>query len=620
MVKFSRTKLLAQYFVLGLSFGLPSITHAYQVDEKLSVQLQKRLAVSSVDQKITLFVYFKDKGENLADKLLQAKESLTPQALQRRTTNLGIDNVVSFNDIPIESSYIELIKSHVVKVRHQLRNINAISVEAKPEEIENILSYAFVRRIDLVQQLKRESQSKNIVLKSSGHVFDKQLMSNMELDYGSSFTQNNLINIPAVHNLGYDGSGVSIALFDAGFNRLTHEAFTQMTIAGAWDFVNNDGDVGDGADMGVGSHGTNTLSAIGGYSPTNLIGPAFAANYYLAKTENTESELHVEEDNWCAAAEWADENGVQIISSSLGYTVFDSGTDYNSSDMNGDTTVITRCADLVAENGIVVINSIGNSGSSRSSLGAPSDGDFVLAVGAVQSSGAVATFSSVGPSADGRIKPDISAMGAGVTVASSISDTGYVLADGTSFACPLTAGVAALILEANNNLTAAQVRDILRSTSAQALTPDNSSGYGIVDALAAVEFANQAMNGSLPPSASYAVTTDGLSASFSNISTDTDGSIDSYQWDFGDSSTSNLENVNHTYSTGGTYNVSLTVTDNNTLVDTVTRVVTVTSPPVAAPPPAENTSSGGGSIGILLIGGFLGLIFRRKFILTSNCD
>ncbi len=213
-----------------------------------------------------------------------------------------------------------------------------------------------------------------------------------------------------------------------------------MEIAGTWDFVNDDNDVGDGTDMGTGAHGTNTLSILGGYSPGKLIGPAFGAIYYLAKTENIESELHVEEDNWCAAADWADANGAQIIISCLGYRYFDSGTDYGPADMDGDTTVITVCADLAAENGIVVINSVGNNGTKagQTTLIAPADGHFVLAVGAVAASGGRSYFSSVGPSSDGRIKPDVMAMGFAVLAASNNSDTDYSDVDGTSFFCPLT--------------------------------------------------------------------------------------------------------------------------------------------------------------------------------------
>lgn len=616
MFKFYFTTPIFRLIFLAFLLTQSLSVAAYKDENKLSQKLQNRLLTTKAQETITLFIYFKDKGDNIEEKLLRAKAELSPRALRRRVINRGADNVVSFTDIPIAANYLSLIKTQVTKIRHPLKAINAVSVEATPAAIENILKYDFVQRVELVNKLRRKPlpQTDIAIPKKSQDVLEKQLSSAFALDYGNSFTQNNQINIPAVHDLGYDGTGVVIALFDSGFNRLTHETFAQMTIAAAWDFVNDDSDVGDGVDMGIGSHGTNTLSTIGGYSPGNLIGPAYGATYYLAKTENTDSELHVEEDNWCAAAEWADDNGVQIISSSLGYTVFDSGVDYTPSDMDGDTTIVTRCADLVAENGIVVINSIGNSGSGTSTLGAPSDGDLVIAVGAVESSGVLSFFSSVGPTSDGRIKPDVSAMGSGVTVASALSDSGYFLADGTSFACPLTAGVAALILEANNTLTAEQVRDILLSSANKTLTPDNSTGYGIIDALAAVEFASQAVTGNFPPNASFAVTTNEAVASFVSTSTDTDGNVTSFEWDFGDGSSSNLENVEHSYTTSGSYSVSMTVSDNDGFTDTVSRVVSVNVPPAATPPPTQNSSSGGGSLGVYMAFGLLVLLgYRNNF-------
>ncbi|MCW9016256.1 MAG: S8 family serine peptidase, partial [Kangiellaceae bacterium] len=416
------------------------------------------------------------------------------------------------------------------------------------------------------------------------------------------------IRVPDVHDMGYSGNGIVIAMFDSGYNRMTHESFSQINIAGTWDFVNNDADVGDGADMGKSNHGTYTLSTIGGYSPGNLIGPAYGATYYLAKTENSDSELHVEEDNWCAATEWAETNGAQIISSSLGYRGFDSGVDYIAEDMDGDTTIVTQCADAVAERGIVVVNSAGNRGanSNTNTIGAPSDGHFVLAVGAVTSSGARSSFSSVGPSADGRIKPDVMAMGSDVIVASAGSDSEYFNADGTSFACPLTSGVAALVLEANPNLTATQVRDILRDTANRASTPDSRFGYGLIDAYAAVH----AANGQFVPRALFTYSADSTNrttVTFTSESTDSDGTIVSYSWDFGDGNFSSDQNPTHTYPSGARYTVKLTVTDNDGLSGTSTQLIQVSQP-------LASSSSGSGSwtLGLsFLLGTFL-LFGKRK--------
>ena len=163
------------------------------------------------------------------------------------------------------------------------------------------------------------------------------------LDYGNSYNQLALSNIPQVHDSGYNGQGINICVMDAGFNNLSHEVFQDMNIIAMWDFVNNDSNVADQSDSGDGTHGTAVLSIIGGFKEGQLIGPAFGANFILAKTENTESETPIEEDNWIAAMEWADSIGVDVTSTSLGYLDFDLPyVSYTWEDMNGNTALITK--------------------------------------------------------------------------------------------------------------------------------------------------------------------------------------------------------------------------------------------------------------------------------------
>jgi subtilisin family serine protease len=229
---------------------------------------------------------------------------------------------------------------------------------------------------------------------------------------------------------------------------------------------------------------------VGGFQSGRLIGPAFAATFLLAKTEDTTSETPVEEDNWAAAAEWAEARGADVISSSLGYLTFDAPhRSYTPADMNGQTAISTKAADAAAARGVVVVNSAGNSGfsSTGNTLGAPADGRLVIAVGAVDAAGNRVSFSSVGPSADGRVKPDVVAQGSAVIAATPGTGSGYAPVNGTSFSCPLTAGVVALMLQARPSATVQQVEDALRRTASRANTPDNLTGHGLVNALAAVE-------------------------------------------------------------------------------------------------------------------------------------
>jgi subtilisin family serine protease len=279
-------------------------------------------------------------------------------------------------------------------------------------------------------------------------------------------------------------------MMDTGFNNLAHVAMQHLDIMITYDFVNSDSVVSDDGDMGDDNHGSYTLSTIGGYAPGDLIGPAYGATYILAKTENTTWERHIEEDAWVAAAEWADSIGADIITSSLSYSVgfTHDETGYTWSDMDGNTTIVTIGADIAASRGILIVNSAGNAGyvaEPANTLGGPGDGDSVLCVGAVTSTGDRSGFSSVGPSADGRIKPDVMAMGTSVRAASLFSTTDYVGVNGTSFSCPLTAGAAALILEAKPNATNSEIMDALRQTASQADSPDRLMGWGIVDATTA---------------------------------------------------------------------------------------------------------------------------------------
>jgi len=470
-----------------LVFMVVFTTLVFSQQSKVTETLQTKLLSTASKQQVKVWIYFTDKGTDTDYYFANPQSVVSKKSLKRREKVMDAKSLIDFRDIPVYNKYVTKLAGMGIKIHHRSRWFNAVSAYANYNEIINAENLPFVKKIDLVRSFKTKRKdvkiTKPVLLKQSPKGAE-------DFDYGSSYTQLEQMNVPAVHNLGIYGQGITICSMDAGFSNLAHEVFNNMNIIAMWDFVNNDGNVGDEGDMGEGSHGTETLSTIGGFKNGQLIGPAFGASFLLAKTENTDSETPAEEDNWIAAAEWADSIGVDVTTTSLGYIGMDPGyPGYTWQDMDGNTATITIGADLAVKRGIVVVNSAGNEGdnNSHNTLGAPADGDSVIAVGAVDASGSRVSFSSVGPTVDGRIKPDIMAMGSGVYVANPYG-SGYTTSSGTSFSCPLAAGVAALVLSANPTLTPMQVRDALRETASRHNNPDNKYGWGIVNALDAVNY------------------------------------------------------------------------------------------------------------------------------------
>lgn len=459
------------------------------VIQKISPALETKLTYVNPSEKILVWIYFTDKGNSFENYFAYPQSVVSEKSLQRRA-KLNSESLIDFTDLPVNFSYVQTLVNSGFQLKQKSKWLNAVSGYADKTTIENLLSLDFIKSVDVVKTFKKSEDELEFQQTETDKSFNSPQPEGIHsLNYGQSYTQLNLMQVPAVHDLGFDGSGITICVMDAGFNNLAHVAFDSMNIIAMWDFVNGDPNVGDEGDMGTGSHGTNTLSVIGGYAPGNLIGPAYRSNYILAKTENTDSETPVEEDNWVAALEWADSIGVDVTSTSLGYLEYDPPfTSYTWQDMNGNTAIITIAADLAVKKGIVVVNSAGNEGwrSTPNSLVAPADGDSVFAIGATDGTGVRVSFSSFGPTSDGRIKPDFMAMGSNVYAARSSSTTQYTYVSGTSFSCPLSAGVVALLLQANPNLTPIQIRNILRQTSTQSNTPDNFYGWGVIKALDAI--------------------------------------------------------------------------------------------------------------------------------------
>ena len=429
------------------------------------------------DGALLAWVIFKDKGDQQVD-LFKVTQVLSPKAIERRTLRCPKRPLFNYSDLPVYQTYLEKLGFHVQKIRVVSRWLNAVSVEASKRELEQIQKLPFVQKIDPLwvgQRIKRDQLEKTAT--------PKQMLNKNNIDtsfYGESFTQLDLIKVPVLHEKGLHGEDIVIALLDDGFNLLyDHEAFDSLQVLATYDFVHGDEDVADGGNQASeGWHGTLTLSTIAGYVPTKLIGPAYRASYLLAKTEVDQSETPVEEDYWVAGIEWAEAQGADIVSSSLGYIDW-----YTPEDMDGQTAKTTIAADLAVEKGVIVFNSAGNEGynPNNNTLIAPADGKKVLAVAAVNEDGFRVSFSSVGPTADGRIKPDLAAMGKDVFMASYRFSSSYEFHSGTSFSCPLAAGGTALLLQAFPQTTPELMAKALKATASQADVPDNYLGWGIIN-------------------------------------------------------------------------------------------------------------------------------------------
>lgn len=389
------------------------------------------------------------------------------------------------------SADLRVIAAAVVAAGGRLRRtsqwLHAVSAELDVGTLVAMRARTDLHRIQLVRRFRRP---RTPLPPASPSAFQLVAPTQDSL-YGPSAMPLRRLNMFPVVERGMRGTGVRIALFDTGFETGL-PLFASAIVRAQFDFVFNDSVVrNEAVDTGNASaHGTQVWSLLAANLPGTLVGIAPDATYLLAKTEDVRSETRLEEDNYVAALEWADSIGVDIVSSSIGYTFFDDFTGYVPSDMTGDIAVTTVAADLAAERGILVVTAAGNEGAAGAiSLITPADADSVIAVGAEDSLGAVAAFSSRGPTADGRIKPDLTAPGVAVWVA--VPNGGGVTfsrVNGTSFATPIVAGAAALFKEIHPGLGPVAIREALRNAADNRDAPDNDRGWGRPDLLRAVTF------------------------------------------------------------------------------------------------------------------------------------
>lgn len=435
------------------------------------------LIAQTTDNKYVVF--FTDKNSSPYS-LTQPEEFLSERAIARRTRQ---DIPIDISDVPIDPAYIQGVSATGAELIIQVKWLNALLIKTESSTVLddiNNLSY-----VDNVEHLNKSS------VKKRSNFIDKfevlEAPSNLKASdtdpvYGDAFNQIDMVNGIPLHKDGFKGEGMVIAVLDAGFTNVDIRTIFKPLwdndqILGSYNFVDPAADV-----FGFNAHGTLVLSIMGGALDGVFLGTAPNAKYWLLLTEESGSEFPIEEYNWVAGAAFADSVGADIINSSLGYTEFDNAIyDHVYSDLDGQTTVVTKAADLAASKGIIVVNSAGNSGDDAwKYILAPADGDSVMAVGAVYANETITSFSSNGFDWDTRVKPNIVAQGGSTVLANEYADE-IKTGNGTSFSSPLIAGMMACLWQSNPTANNMDLIHAVEQSANQYTSPDNLYGYGIPD-------------------------------------------------------------------------------------------------------------------------------------------
>jgi len=426
-------------------------------------------------------VQFKDKGVNM-DAGINPSSYLSEKSVERR-----LKHQIAFDesDLPVNELYIKTITDQGGKILTRSRWLNSVVIEADVEILLWVEKLPFVGSVNVLNTQSASNKAgikpyfaNEEIISSNQHISKK--VSTDVYDYGGAYNQISQMNGQFLHNNGYSGQGMTIAVIDAGFNSVdVMTCFDSLRandqIKGTRDFAVPGNNV---YATTMHSHGTSVLSCMGAYTSGIMVGTAPKADYWLLRSEVGESESLIEEYYWVSAAEFADSIGADLINSSLGYTEFDDpSTNHTYADMDGNTTVVTIGADKAASKGILVVNSAGNSGGGGWwYIGAPADGDSVFSIGAVDAGGFRAGYSSVGPTYDGRIKPTVSAQGSGSAL---FFPGGFGYGSGTSFSSPITCGITACFWQAFPELNNMEIIDFVKASGSQANQPDSLLGWGI---------------------------------------------------------------------------------------------------------------------------------------------
>lgn len=411
--------------------------------------------------------------DNTPYSIFRPQEFLSPRALERRQT-MGI--TIDEQDLPITPAYIAAIVALGAPIHGKSKWLNSIAIHTTDQDIlKKIAALPFVKGVRPLGKFRGVSVPK--LKKTSPKVDPKK----HQIDYyGDAANQIRMLGGDLLHQYGYTGENIHVAVFDGGFLSVHampvfDSMYANNRLLGTHDFVEGDEMVYESS-----THGTNVLGTMASKAPYLIVGTAPDASYYLFKTEDVKGEFRTEEFNWVAALEYADSLGVDVVNSSLGYTGFNDTTmSYKYHQLDGQTALSSRGANIGASKGILIVNSAGNEGDGPwHYIGTPADAPGVFTVGAVRPNGDRASFSSWGPTPDGRIKPDVVAQGR-FTVVPSINQYGVTRTNGTSFSSPVMAGMVASLKAAFPEKTSEVIKQAIRQSSHQATRPDSSLGYGI---------------------------------------------------------------------------------------------------------------------------------------------
>lgn len=425
------------------------------------------ICTSNINAQITLPVYlevsFYNKN-NTPYSVSNPQEFLSDKAIKKKQKyNIPVKK----EDLPVDPVFINTLKTTGAKYLFSSKWFNsALFVITDSAQITQIDNYPFVRK------------TKYLGLANS-NLYKSSDIDTFNYDYGTADLQTKILGLKSLHAADYNGQGVAVAVFDAGFYKLNEaEAFQHLFDEGRlkyhYDLVEKEKDVFDDH-----THGQYVMSTMAAYLKHEFKGTAIKADYYLFRTENGFSEYPVEEYFWLVAAEKSDSIGIDVINSSLGYSTFDDSTlNYTQADMNGQTSIIARAADLAFEKGILVVTSAGNEGNSNwRIITSPGDAEYAITVGAINRSMELASFSSVGNTSDGRIKPDLVAIGEGTAITNH-EDVLYY-GNGTSFSSPTLAGAVACLRQKFPDKSNIEIRSALMHSASQFINPDSLLGNGI---------------------------------------------------------------------------------------------------------------------------------------------